>query len=461
MQKAANAKKGFSVPHILLIIGGIILLSCLCTYIAPTGAFDMDESGRVIPGTFHAVERVGISPWQALLMVMEGIQNASSIIAMMLVAGGSIECVIATGAFTDILNFGIYKLKDKSVTVLVPSIVVLMSAIGAFAAQDSLIAFVTVGILICKRLKLDRITAMAMFYLGYLIGQAASFTSSMVIIFQGYAEVRPLSGMGVRMFIWVIFTTVNAIYCTRYALMISKDPSKSYMGEVLLPDEDMEEVKNAGFPLRGLLTVVGMFGIFIFYAVCGSIYGWGVEHLIALFIIMAILVSVIYAVNPNDASKSFFKGACSMGGICLVMGLARVVGFILERGHIMHTLAYGVSELIGGSGLAVAGIGIFIFTLFLNLLIPSGTSKAAIMMPVLVPIGDVCGLTRQCVALAYQLGDGMTNTLTPMSGPLIGSLGLADVEYSQWFRYAAPLMLILSGISAVFICVLSTISWMG
>ena len=131
MQKATNAKKGFTVPHILLIIGGIILLSCLCTYIAPTGSFDMDESGRVIPGTFHAVERVGISPWQALLMVMEGIQNASSIIAMMLVAGGSIECVIATGAFTDILNFGIFKLKDKSVTVLVPSIVVLMSAIGA------------------------------------------------------------------------------------------------------------------------------------------------------------------------------------------------------------------------------------------------------------------------------------------------------------------------------------------
>ena len=143
------------------------------------------------------------------------------------------------------------------------------------------------------------------------------------------------------------------------------------------------------------------------------------------------------------------------------MGLARVVGFILQRGNIMHTLAYGVSELIGGSGLAVAGIGIFIFTLLLNLLIPSGTSKAGIMMPVLVPIGDVCGLTRQCVALAYQLGDGMTNTLTPMSGPLIGSLGLADVEYNQWFRYAAPLMLILSIISAVFICVLSTISWMG
>lgn len=454
-------KRGFAVPHILVIISVIILLCCLCTYIAPTGAFDLDESGRVIPGTFHAVDRVTISPWAALLMVMEGVQNASTVIALMLVAGGAIECVISTGAFTDILNYGVYRLKDKSVEVLVPSIIVLMSAVGAFAANDSLIAFVAVGIIICKRLRLDRIMAMAMFYLGYLIGQAASFTSSMVIIFQGYAEVPPLSGMGVRLFIWVIFTAVNAAYCTRYALRISRDPSKSYMGEVLEPDEHMGEISSAAFPLRGVLVVIGMFGIFICYSICGRTLGWGMQHLIALFIIMSVLVSVIYGVNANNAGKAFFKGACSMGGICLVMGLARVVGFVLQRGNIMHTLSHTVSGIIGGSGLAIAAVGIFVFTLLLNFVIPSGTSKAAIMMPVLTPIGDLCGLTRQCVALAYQLGDGMTNTLTPMSGPLIGSLGLANVNYNQWVKYAAPLMCILSAISAVFICVLSVMGWMG
>ena len=127
----------------------------------------------------------------------------------------------------------------------------------------------------------------------------------------------------------------------------------------------------------------------------------------------------------------------------------------------MHTLSHTVSGIIGGSGLAIAAVGIFVFTLLLNFVIPSGTSKAAIMMPVLTPIGDLCGLTRQCVALAYQLGDGMTNTLTPMSGPLIGSLGLANVNYNQWVKYAAPLMCILSAISAVFICVLSVMGWMG
>lgn len=459
--KKAETKKGFSVPHIFLIIACIILLACLLTYIAPPGAYQLDKAKHAIPGSYHAVARTVVSPWEALLMVKGGVMNASSVISMLLIAGGSLYCVMETGAFNDILDYGVFKLQDRAVNVLVPAICVLMSALGAFAGNDSMIAFVTVGLVICKRLRLDRITAMALFYLSYLLGQGSSFTSFMLIVFQDLAGVRPLSGMGARIIMWIIFTLFDTVYCTRYALKITKDPSKSLEGGVLEPDDDMEAIKASDFPLKALIVVAVMFANYLFFALYGGAHKWGQEYLCALLILDAAFSCLVYRMNANKASKAFFKGAQSMGGICLVMGFARVVGFVLTKGNIIHTLSNAASGVIQESGLALAGVGIFVFTLLFNLFIPSGMSKAAIMMPVLTPIGDVCGLTRQVVAFAYQFGDSLTNTLTPMSGPLVGALGLAGVDYNNWVKYAAPLIAMLTVVSGIMIAILATIGYMG
>lgn len=318
-EKAKGTKKKFQVPHILVIIGIIVLVACLRTYIAPVGEFDLDEAGNAIAGTYHAVERTTVSPWQALLMVKKGIENAASMISLMLIGGGSISCIVGTGAFDDILNYGVFKLSDRSVTVLVPSIVVLMGLLGSFAGTDSMIAFVTVGLVICKRLHLDRICAMGMFYLGYLVGMGATFTG--MITMQLMAGVEPMSGMGVRMIIWAVFVGLNAWWCTRYAKKISADPSKSYCGGVMHPDEDMEEIKEAKFPLRGIIVVLVMFGIYGFYAIANNKWGWDQSYLVALQIILAYATGLIYHQDLNKISKNFFKGACDMGGISLIMAL--------------------------------------------------------------------------------------------------------------------------------------------
>lgn len=460
--KAVSQKSsGSKVPHILIIIAFLIALACLLTYIVPAGLYEMNESGQAIPGTFSYVENTPINLWSALLMVKDGVSQASSIIALLLVTGGAIAVIISTGAFEELLNYGIYKLQERSVSVLVPSIVVLMSLVGCFAAVDSLISFVTVGVVICKRLRLDRIVAMAMFYLGYLIGQGASFTSTLVMTFQGLAGVPLLSGMGIRVIIWIIFTAINAAYCTCYALRISRDPSKSLVGEILEPDDDMEELTEVKFPVRALVVIGVMFLCYMIFSYCAQNYGWDYEHMMAIMTLDAIFSAIVYRLPANATSKTFLNGAQSMGGIALIMGCARVIGNVLTDGHIIHTIAYHASNIIGNFGLAMAGIGILIFTLLFNLMIPSGTSKAAIMMPLLTPIGDICGLTRQVVALAYQLGDSLTNTLTPLSGPLVGSLDLAKVDYTKWVRYAAPLMGILAVVSLLFVSVLAAISWVG
>ena len=97
----------------------------------------------------------------------------------------------------------------------------------------------------------------------------------------------------------------------------------------------------------------------------------------------------------------------------------------------------------------------------INMLIPSGLSKAAILLPLVCPIGDVLGVARDVIALTYSLGDSLTNTLTPLSGPLVGALGLAGVDYTDWIKYSAPLMGILAVVAAVILSFLSAIAWVA
>lgn len=466
METKAKTKRGFKVPQILVLILMLVVVFSILSYIVPGGQFQLDENNRVIPGTFEYIAKNPVSPWEALLTFYQGIVDAGSIIALLLVSGGSVGVVIGTGCFEKLINFGVCKLEDKSVKILVPGIVVLMSLLGAFAGNDSLIAFVAVGLIVCGKLKLDRVCAMAMFYLAYLIGQGASFTSVLLITVQTMCEVAPLSSMQIRIVIWIVFTAVTAVYCTRYALKITKDPSKSITGIMTGAEnadaaENTDAVEKVGIPFRAILTILVLFGCYVVYAVGGKLYGWGSEYLVALMVLDAIFTVLIYQINPNEAGTAFFKGAQGMGGICVVLGFARVIGTILNNSMMINTIANGAASLFSGMGLMVAALGIFVFIMLFNLLIPSGTSKAAILLPLVCPIGDVLGLTRDVVVMIYMIGDSLTNTLTPVSGPLVGSLGLANVEYSDWLKFAAPLMGILAVVGGGFIAVLAGIGWVG
>lgn len=226
--KKEHVKK-ITMPHILVLFPIIIVAFSLLTYVLPGGSYQLDEAGRVIAGTFTPANAVPFSPWKALLNVRSGVIAQANMISQMLIIGGAISVVLATECFENIMNYAVYKLQDKSVKIMVPSIVVMMSLLGAFAGTDSMIIFVTVGILICRKLKLDRICAMAMFYLGYLIGQGASITSTVLINVQTLAEVEPLSDMFVRVPIWIVFTAVNAAYCTRYALKVYHEIGRAHV----------------------------------------------------------------------------------------------------------------------------------------------------------------------------------------------------------------------------------------
>lgn len=451
----------FSIPHVLVLILLIILFCCGLTYILPAGLYEIDpQTGLVVPNSFHWVESSPISPWRALVEVTNGVASQGVIFALLFIMGGLIYVVIESGAINNVINYSVYKLQDKSITVLVPAIVVLMSAIGALAGQDSLVTFVLVGLLLVKKLRLDKIAALSIFYLSYITGQAAGPTVAIILMAQETAGLAPISGLGARLVVWAALTLLCVIYTTRYCLKISKDPSRSILGCVEEPDGNDE--LNKSVPVLGtkdIVTALCMLVPFAFYAYGAAAYAWGFPNLIAFAMVAVIVVGIVNRTNPNELAVTFLKGASAMGGICLMIGFAKVVGIVLTDGKILHTIAYAAVTAIGGLGDAFTASGMFLFTTAINLLIPSGPAKVPMLIPLFVPVADVLGITRQVMCLAFQLGDGLTNFVTPVSAVLAAALSMSGVDLRQWWRYVLPYTGITFIIAIVALTILQSTGW--
>lgn len=449
-QAAPKPKRSFSVPHVLVLIIFLILVCCALTYILPAGLYEVDSvTGYIVPNSYHNVARTPVSPWSALLGVTAGIASQGTIIALLLIMGGTISVIIESGAVGSVINYSVYKLQDKSIKVLVPAVVVLMSVIGGLAGQDSLVAFVAVGILLVKQLKLDRIAALSIFYLSYLTGQAAGPTIAIILMAQETAGLQPVSGLGARLVVWAVLTLTCVLYTTHYCLKISRDPSKSLFGSL--------EAPKLGF--KEIATVSCMFVPFAIYAYGAASLGWGFSNLMAFALLAVLVVGLVNRISPSRLAAMFVGGASTMGGICLMIGFAKVIGTVLTDGNILHTIAYGAVNVIGQLGSAATAAGIFIFTTLFNLLIPSGPAKVPMLIPLFLPVADALGMSRQVLCLAFQLGDGLTNYITPVSSVLAAALAMSGVNYGKWLRYVLPYVCITFVISVAALTFLQSIGW--
>lgn len=243
-------------------------------------------------------------------------------------------------------------------------------------------------------------------------------------------------------------------------LKISRDPSRSILGYVESPDAT--DSSNKTVPTLGareIVTVLCMLVPFAIYAYGAAAYSWGFPTLIAFAMVAVIVVGIANRTNPNELAVTFLKGASAMGGICLMIGFAKVVGIVLTDGKILHTIAYAAVTVIGGLGDAFVSTGIFIFTTTFNLLIPSGPAKVPMLIPLFIPVADVLGITRQVLCLAFQLGDGLTNFVTPVSAVLAAALSMTGVDIRQWWRYVLPYTGCTFIIAIVALTILQSIGW--
>ncbi len=172
-------------------------------------------------------------------------------------------------------------------------------------------------------------------------------------------------------------------------------------------------------------------------------YGWYIREIAALFFAYGVLVGLVWGISGDDFVKKFFQGISDIATGALVVGFAGGIVEVLENGHVIDTILLSIANVLNDTSSVFAINSMFIFQTFLNVFIPSGSGQAALTMPIMAPLSDLIGISRQAAVLAYQFGDGFTNMITPTSGVLIGAIGLAKIPYPKWFRFILPLQLIL------------------
>jgi len=456
-------KLKFAFPHVMVLLIALVLIACLLSYIVPAGQYEYDENGYVIADSFHYVENTPVSPWNAVIKLTSAIASMGTTYALLFVIGGMVAVLISSGAVENIVDWSLFRFQDKSLVILIPVITIIMSLLGGLAGQDSLITFVACGLLLARRTKLDRVSGMAIFYLPYITAQAIGPTVLMILMCQEMSGIPAVSGLGVRVIVWILFTAFTAWYNTRYACRVAKDPSRSIDGEILSLEngQEVDMTKAVKLKISSVIGIAMMIVPFVIYAIGSAKAGWGFEWLIGIGFVDAIVLGVIFRFRPNDWSKRFCKGAAEMGPVCLLIGFSKLISVVLGDGQIINTIAHAALTLIQSMGAGLSAVGMFLFTTLFNLLMPSGPAKVPLLMPLFTPVADILGITRQVLCTCYQLGDGLTNFLTPVSSVLATGLILSNTKYSKWLRYAVPYAAILIGFSAVLIFVLNAVGWTG
>ena len=448
------------IPDAVTIVLFIMAVVGVMTWIIPAGMFEsvINEQGRevVVPGTYHLVESNPQGFFDFLQAPFQGLVAAANIIAFVFIVGGAFKVIQATGA----INAGLKSVVALSVErpelkgVLLGLLMFFFSIGGAtFGMSEEVLVFVLITIPLALKMGYDSITGVAIPFVGAGAGFAGAFLNPFTIgIAQGIAEVPVFSGFYYRLLVWLVFTTVAIWFVMRYMKRISKNPALSPMYQID-KERDLRDFDKDSehFTVRhkSVLALLGLSLVVLVYGV--DEHDWYLPEISALFFGLGLVAAVVGNLSVRKASDAFVKGAEEMVLAALVIGLARGILVLAEDGKIIHTMLDFAAGLTEGLPSYLSVQLMFFLQSFLNFFVPSGSGQAALTMPIMAPLSDLMGFSRQTAVLAYQLGDGITNLIVPTSGVLMAIMAIAGIPYQVWFKWVWKLLLIFTIAAMLFL----------
>lgn len=453
--------KQFKLPDTYVIMVGIMFFAALLTYIIPAGTYEFmidPVSGNEVlnPDTFHYVTRTPTTLLQFLQAPLKGLKKQSSMILAVIVICSCFRVVNDTRALDHFFTTAINTFKGKAM-LLIPVIMALFGFLGSTGALvNSTVAFIPIGLVVASQLHMDRVAAMAIIYLATFAGFGSSFMSvNSVQVAQEIAELPILSGAEFRMVVSAIIVCVSIAYTMRYAKKIIKDPTKSVLYGTAQYGFDgvVDEKIEAKLTWQDIVIVIltfGGFGVFVYGAIN---LDWGQDMMCAFMLFIAVVSGLLAKMTPDEIAKSFKNGTKGIVPGMILVGFATCISIILTDGQIIHTIIHAVAIPLSKLPGPISAIAMFLFNLVFNFFVCSASGQAAIVMPIMTPLADAVGITRQVAVLAYQYGDGLSNTIFPVSSTFIASLGIAGVPYERWLKFQLPLFAVWVVIASIAISV--------
>lgn len=445
-------KKKFVVPHVYILLLILILIFSILSYIVPANVYDYHDvvvnpdtgatRSVVDPDTYHAVEQTPVSLLQFLTAVPRGMQESAQIIFFIFIVGGAMTVLQETKAIEAGMGRMIKAMKDKTL-LLIPIIMFLFSLCGSvFGMAEETIPFIPIFVSLMIAAGFDSITGVAVVLCGASAGFAGAFINPFTIqVAQGIAELPLLSGMSFRIVMYICMVILSVTMVMRYAVKVRKNPQISVMHDFDKTREDVADLDALpAFGGREKLILV-VFLAAIILLVYGVIkMGWYMDEIAALFLGMSMIVAAIGGLGFNGYANALSKGMADIAGGALVVGFARGILVVMTDGNILYTILHGAASLLNGLPAMVSAAGMYVFQCLLNFIVPSGSGQAAVSMPIMAPLADLVGVTRQTACIAFQLGDGISNIFTPTSGYFMAGLALAKVPWSKWAKWFLPIL---------------------
>lgn len=445
MAGSARPPRRLHFPHPLALLAACIALAAALTWVLPAGRYDrrVDPATNrsvVVPGTFHRVESQPVGPFQALVAVPKGLADAGSVVFLVFLVGGAFAVVDRTGALRHAVGRLAHVLADRE-TLVIP-VACVAFAIGGIVEnmQEEIIAFVPILLLLTRRLGFDAVTAVAMSLGAAAVGAAFSPVNPFQAgIAQKLAQLPQLSAWPFRVAVLVPALLVWIWGTMRYAARTRTTPETAG-----------DDAGDAAAPLgRNGLILLLVLATFVVLVIGILRLGWDFDQMSALFFLMGILAGLIGGLGVSGTGAAFADGFGSMAGAAMLIGFARAISVVLEQGQVLDTIVHGLFTPIAGLPLALSAIGMAVMHTAIHVPVPSVSGQAVLTMPILVPLSDLLGLSRQMTVFAYQIGAGLCDLITPTNGGLMAIIAAAGVPYDRWFRFATRVYLALFALGLV------------
>lgn len=438
------AGRRFRVPHTLVLLFGMVVVALILTYVLPQGAFEReDHDGHeiVVPNSYREVaEPELLPPWAVLLSIPEGFASAQGIIFFVFIIGGAFGVFRATGAADALIGFLLERMGHMPAVLVGGGMFLFAAGSSTIGMAEEYLPFVPVLLALCIGLGFDAVTAVGILCVGYAVGYGAAVINPFtVFIAQDIAGIEQGSGMTFRLLLTVIFLVVGFHHVWRYAKRVKADPSKSLVADIE-PERSTVDRGPAELTGRHVLSLVTIIAALAWLIYGLKVEGWYLVEMGALFVGLTVLLGLFGRLGIDRTAIEFCKGAAELTTTALLIGVARAIQVVLEEGRVVDTIINGIATPLTHLGPHLASVGMLVVQTLCNFFIPSGSGQAYVTMPIMAPLADLVGVSRQVSVLAYQFGDGFTNILVPTNAVLVGILAMARIPYERWLRFVVPFM---------------------
>jgi uncharacterized ion transporter superfamily protein YfcC len=420
------------------------------------------EREVAVAGTYTEVSKItedGTDLRQGIMDVLmaptQGIQQASDVVAFVLLIGGSFAIITKTNAINAGMSAVIKKLKDKDV-IIIPVVMTLLSIGGTtFGMSEEALPFYAIFMPIMMGLGYDSMTAFLICFMGPQVGYCASTVNPFnVLIAQGIIGVQGNPQLWLRAISWVVFTAMGIWWVMRYARKVRKNPTSSitYKDDFAKKEEFQvsDEALNVTFTGRqkGVLIVFacGM-GLIVWGLVT---QGWYMDELSAVFLGMGLLAGIVGGLSEREMAEEFVRGIADFAYAAVIIGLARSILVIAENGMIIDTILNAMATMLAGVPAALYSVFMYIVLGLLSFLVPSSSGLAALTMPVLGPLTDLMGVNPEAAVTALQFANQTINTISPTAGMTVAGLAVCRISFPQWWKTCWKFFLVMVAVGMAF-----------